>query len=59
MPHLQTVGAMVGYLRVHRDQRFASTTAEAPMTPIALWGRTSLFNAAREHPQAGTSNLDV
>ena len=24
VPHLQTVGAMVGYLRVHRGQRFAS-----------------------------------
>jgi hypothetical protein len=26
VPHLQTVGATVGYLRVHRGQRFASTT---------------------------------
>jgi hypothetical protein len=32
VPHLQTVGAMVGYLRVHQGQRFASTTAVAPMT---------------------------
>jgi hypothetical protein len=32
VPHLQTVGAMVGYLRVHHGQRFASTTAVAPMT---------------------------
>jgi hypothetical protein len=32
VPHLQTVGATVGYLRVHRGQRFASTTAVAPMT---------------------------
>jgi len=32
VPHLQTVGTMVGYLRVHRGQRFASTTAVAPMT---------------------------
>src|SRR6201981_2934829 len=32
VPHLQTVGAMVGYLRVHHGQRFASTTAGAPMT---------------------------
>ena len=32
MPHLQTVGATVGYLRVHHGQRFASTTAVAPMT---------------------------
>jgi hypothetical protein len=31
VPHLQTVGA-VGYLRVHKGQRFASTTAVAPMT---------------------------
>ena len=27
VPQLQTVGAVVGYLRVHRGQRFASTTA--------------------------------
>ena len=26
VPHLQSVGAVVGYLRVHRGQRFASTT---------------------------------
>jgi hypothetical protein len=32
VPHLQTVGAVVGYLRVHHGQRFASTTAVAPMT---------------------------
>ena len=32
VPHLQTVGGMLGYLRVHRGQRFASTTAVAPMT---------------------------
>jgi len=32
VPQLQTVGGMVGYLRVHRGQRFASTTAVAPMT---------------------------
>src|SRR5579863_9269710 len=32
VPTLQTVGAVVGYLRVHRGQRFASTTAVMPMT---------------------------
>jgi hypothetical protein len=32
VPHLQTVGATVGYLHVHHGQRFASTTAVAPMT---------------------------
>ena len=32
VPRLQTVGAVVGYLRVHRGQRFASTTAVMPMT---------------------------
>src|SRR6266700_1901533 len=32
VPHLQTVGATVGYLRKHRGQRFASTAAVAPMT---------------------------
>ena len=32
VPHLQTVGATVGYLRKHRGQRFASMTAVAPMT---------------------------
>ena len=32
VPTLQTVGGMLGYLQVHRGQRFASTTAVAPMT---------------------------
>src|SRR6202011_882065 len=32
VPHLQTVGAVVGYLRVHWGQRFSATTAVAPMT---------------------------
>ena len=32
VPHLQTVGGVVWYLREHRGQRFASTTAMAPMT---------------------------
>jgi hypothetical protein len=32
VPHLQTVGGMVGYLRVHRGRRFASTAVVAPMT---------------------------
>jgi hypothetical protein len=32
VPHLQSVGAVVGYLRVHRGQRFASTTTVTPMT---------------------------
>jgi hypothetical protein len=32
VPHLQTVGTVVGYLRVHRGQRFASTAAVVPMT---------------------------
>ena len=32
VPHLQTVRAVVGYLRVHRGQRFASTTAVVPMS---------------------------
>src|ERR1700687_2260798 len=32
VPHLQTVGAVGGYVRVHRGQRFASRTAVAPMT---------------------------
>ena len=32
VPHLQTVGAVVGYLRVHHGQRFASTSAVVPMT---------------------------
>src|SRR5262252_6341391 len=32
VPHLQTVGGMLGYLRVHTCQRFASTTAVAPRT---------------------------
>src|SRR5712664_1648635 len=32
VPQLQTAGAVVGYLRVQHGQRFASTTAVAPMT---------------------------
>src|SRR5947209_20266268 len=32
VPHLQTAGAVAGYLRVQHGQRFASTTAVAPMT---------------------------
>src|SRR5512138_2806709 len=32
VPTLQTVGGMLGYLRVHRGQRFASTASVAPMT---------------------------
>ena len=32
VPHLQTAGAVAGYLRGHRGQRFASTAAVAPMT---------------------------
>ena len=32
VPHLQTVGAVVGYLRAHRGQRFASTAAVVPMS---------------------------
>ena len=32
VPHLQTVRAVVGYLHVHRGQRFASTTAVVPMS---------------------------
>jgi hypothetical protein len=32
VPHLQSVGAVVGYLQVHRGQRFASTAALTPMT---------------------------
>jgi len=45
VPHLQAVGAMVGYLRVHRGQRFASTTAVAPMTE-AFVGNIEQFVAA-------------
>jgi hypothetical protein len=32
VPHLQTVGATVGYLHVQHGQRFASTAAVAPMS---------------------------
>jgi len=38
VPHLQTVGATVGYLRKHRGQRFASTNAVAPMTEAFIRG---------------------
>jgi len=36
VPHLQTVGAVVGYLHVHHGQRFASTSAVVPMTEAFL-----------------------
>jgi hypothetical protein len=32
VPHLQTAGAVVGYLHTHKGKRFASTATEAPMT---------------------------
>jgi hypothetical protein len=32
VPQLQSVGGVVGYLHVHKGQRFASTAAVAPMT---------------------------
>ncbi len=32
VPHLQTVGGVVGYLHGCKGQRFASTAAVAPMT---------------------------
>jgi hypothetical protein len=32
VPHLQTVGAVVGYVHAHKGQRFASTATVAPMT---------------------------
>src|SRR3954449_12986196 len=32
VPHLQTARAVVGYLQVHRGQRFASTAAVVPMS---------------------------
>ena len=32
VPHLQTVGATVGYLHTQHGQRFASTAAVAPMS---------------------------
>jgi hypothetical protein len=47
VPHLQTVGATVGYLRVHHGQRFASTTAVAPMTD-AFVGNIEEFVAAED-----------
>src|SRR5262245_52755177 len=46
VPHLQAVGGILGYLRVHRGQRFASTTAVAPMTD-AFAGNIEQF-VARE-----------
>src|SRR5215472_1247492 len=37
VPHLRTVGAVVGYLHVHHGQRFASTSAVVvPMTEAFL-----------------------
>jgi hypothetical protein len=34
VPHLQSVGALAGYLRVHRGRRFASTIAVMPMMEV-------------------------
>jgi hypothetical protein len=39
VPHLQSVGAVVGYVRVHRGQRFASTTAVTPTTEAFVRNR--------------------
>jgi hypothetical protein len=47
VPHLQTVGAVVGYLRVHRGQRFASTTAVVPMTTKPLISFLSRSESAK------------
>src|SRR5436305_15116239 len=44
VPHLQTVGAVGGYLRVHKGQRFASTTAVAPMTEAFVRNTEDLVN---------------
>src|ERR1700756_2289190 len=46
VPHLQTVGAVVGYLRVHRGQRFASTTAVTPMTEAFVRNIDQFVNTA-------------
>jgi len=50
MPAPASLGGALGYLRVHRGQRFASTTAVAPMTEafvrnIAIADRSSLRSA--------------
>jgi len=44
VPQLQTVGAVVGYLRVHRGQRFASTAAVTPMTEAFVRNIEDLVN---------------
>ncbi|MGC8534637.1 MAG: hypothetical protein ACP5QR_03785 [Rhizomicrobium sp.] len=44
VPTLQTAGAVVGYLHVHKGQRFASTVAVAPMTE-AFIGKIERFVA--------------
>lgn len=45
VPQLQTVGAVVGYLRVHRGQRFASTAAVTPMTEAFVRSIEQFVNA--------------
>jgi hypothetical protein len=45
VPHLQTVGAVVGYLRVHHGQRFASTAAVTPMTETFVRNIEAFVNA--------------
>jgi hypothetical protein len=46
VPHLQTVGAVVGYLRVHKGQRFASTTAVAPISEAFIRNIEDFVNHA-------------
>jgi maleate cis-trans isomerase len=45
VPTLQTVGAVVGYLRVHRGQRFASTATVMPMTEAFVHNIEEFVNA--------------
>ena len=58
VPHLQSVGAVVGYLRVHRGQRFASTTAVTPMTE-AFVRNIGTARQARGGPDACWSPTDT
>jgi hypothetical protein len=55
VPHLQTVGAVVGYLRGHRGQRFASTAAVVPMSEAFVRNIASRMNGSISFPSTKSS----
>ena len=51
VPHLQAVRAVVGYLRGHRGQRFASTTAVVPMSEAFVRNMDRTLKDSREEKE--------